>query len=306
MNYREDEIMFCSQCGEEITKSSKFCSNCGYPITKEEIKDVAPKTEKAFDAVKDLQKKLREIDSRKKPPVKKGDVIKSALDVVKGEVSALGLVFGDSFESKKLEEKKQLILGYPLPNSPKALASFARYISAEIEAKKREPDALTEVWKEKLKQVHLFAETEFNNTEEFAEIQKYQKANKRRERHAAIREFMWFLIAPIIAAFIVSIVFHWPLMMFASILAAGWEVFLLLYVYDLLDDMVASIKQHSVKRQNIPKRLRSAAWHLLIPFLAALITAIAYQSLGFIILFAILFGIDAFFLLLFLCDIYGW
>ena len=82
------------------------------------------------------------------------------------------------------------------------------------------------------------------------------------------------------------------------------EVFLILYVYDLLDNMVSSIKEHSKKRQSFPKRLRSAAWHLLIPFLAALITSIAYQSTGFTILFAILFGVDAFFLLIFLCDIY--
>ena len=296
--------MYCSQCGKEISEKSKFCSNCGCPVEEEAKPAPAPIQQSSFDAVEDIQRKLREIDSRKKPPIKKGDVLKSALDVVKGEKSALGLVFGDSFESKKIEDKKQLILDYPIPTSPKALASFAKYINAEIEAKKKEPDALTPVWKEKLKQVHLFAETELSSTEEFAEIQKCHKANKRRERHAAIREFVVLLIFPILAAFIVSLVFRWPLLLFASILAAGWEVFLILYVYDLLDDMVASIKQHSAKRQNIPKRLRSAAWHLLVPLLAALITSIAYHSVGLIVLFAILFGVDAFFLLIFLCDVY--
>ena len=296
--------MYCNQCGKEISETSKFCSNCGCPVLEEVNKSSAPIEHSSFDAVEDLQKKLREIDNRKKPPVKKGDAIKSALDVVKGEASALGLVFGDAFGGKKLEEKKKLILDYPLPTSPKALANFAKYINSEIEAKKRDPDALTEVWKEKLKQVHLFAETQLSNTEEFAEIQKCHKANKRRERHVAIREFVVLLAFPILAAFIVSIVFHWPFLMFISILAAGWEVFLILYVYDLLDDMVVSIKQHSAKRQNIPRRLRSAAWHLLVPFLAALITSIAYHSVGLIVLFAILFGVDAFFLLLFLCDVY--
>ena len=296
--------MYCSQCGKDISETAKFCSNCGCPVPEEEKPNLASKQQSAFDAVEDIQKKLREIDNRKKPPVKKGDVLKSALDVVKGETSALGLIFGDSFESKKLEDKKQLILDYPLPTSPKALASFAKYINSEIEAKKKEPDALTEVWKEKLKQVHLFAEIELSTTAEFAEIQKCHKANKRRERHAAIREFVVLLIFPILAAFIVSIVFHWPLLMFVSILAAGWEIFLILYVYDLLDDMVASIKQHSAKRQNVSKRLRSAAWHLLVPFLAALITSITYHSVGLIIFFAILFGLDVFFLLIFLCDVY--
>lgn len=296
--------MYCSQCGKEISKTSKFCSNCGSPVPEEENPSSTPKRQSAFDAVEDIQKKLREIDKRKKPPVRKGDVLKSALDVVKGEASALGLVFGDNFESRKLEDKKQLILNYPLPTSPKALVSFAKYINSEIKARKKEPDALTEVWKEKLKQVYLFAETEFSSTEEFAEIQKCHKANKRRERHAAIREFVVLLILPVLAALIVSIVFHWPLLTFASILAAGWEVFLVLYVYDLLDDMVESIKQHSAKRQNVPKWLRSIAWYLLVPAFAALITAIVYHSVVLIWIFGVLFGVDAFFLLLVLCDAY--
>ena len=302
--------MYCSQCGKELSEKSKFCSNCGCPVKEENKPSSAPVQQSSFDAVEDIQKKLREIDSRKRPSTKKGGVVKSAFDslkeTIREEASASGLgFFNDSFEEQKLTDKKQLILNYPLPTSPKALASFAKYINSEIEAKKKAPDALTPVWKEKLKQVHLFAEAEMSSTGEFAEIQKCHKANKRRERHAAIREFVVLLIFPIIAAFIVSLVFSWPLLLFASILAAGWEVFLILYVYDLLDDMVASIKQHSAKRPNIPKRLRSAAWHLLVPFLAALITAIAYHSVGLIVLFAILFGVDAFFLLLFMCDVYG-
>lgn len=301
--------MYCSQCGKELSEKSKFCSNCGCSVEEEAKPTPSPIQQSSFDTVEDIQRKLREIDSRKRPTAKKSGVVKSAFEslkeTIREEAAASGLgFFNDSFEEQKLEDKKQLILNYPLPTSPKALASFAKYINLEIEAKKKEPDALTPVWKEKLKQVHLFAETELSSTEEFAEIQKCHKANKRRERHATIREFIVLLAFPIVGAFIVSLVFHWPLLLFASILAAGWEVFLILYVYDLLDDMVASIKQHSAKRPNIPKRLRSAAWHLLVPFLAALITSIAYHSEGLIVLFAILFGVDAFFLLLFMCDIY--
>lgn len=301
--------MYCSQCGKELSEKSKFCSNCGCPVEEEDKLSSAPTQQSSFDAVEDIQKKLREIDNRQKPSVKKSGVVKSAFEslkeTIREEASASGLeFFNSSFEEQKLADKKQLILNYPLPTSPKALASFAKYINSEIEAKKKAPDALTPVWKEKLKQVHLFAETELSSTKEFAEIQKCHKANKRRERHAAIREFIVLLALPIVVAFIVSLVFHWPLLLFASILAAGWEVFLILYVYDLLDDMVASIKQHSAKRPNIPKRLRSAAWHLLIPFLAALITSIVYHSVGLIVLFAILFGVDAFFLLIFMGDVY--
>ena len=303
-------FVYCSQCGKEIPNNSKFCCECGYPISEREKNDFETK-QLAFDAVEDIQKKLREIDNRKRPLTKKDGVVKSAVaslkNTIREESSALGFkLFDDGFEEKKLADKKKLIQNYPIPTSPKALVSFAKYINLEIEAKKKEPDDLTPVWKEKLKQVYLFAQTELGHSEDFAGIQKCHKTNKRRERHAAIREFVVLLSCPILAAFIISLVFQWPLLLFASILAAGWEVFLILYVYDLLDGMVSSIKNHSAKRQNIPQNLRSAAWHLLIPFLAALITSIAYQSTGFTILFAILFGIDAFFLLLFLCDIYEW
>lgn len=301
--------MYCSQCGKELSDKSKFCSNCGCPVVEAGKPSSTPTEQLSCDAVEDIQKKLREIDSRKRPSVKKGGGVQSAFEslkeTIREEASASGLAFfKDSFEEEKLADKKKVILNYPLPASPKALANFAKYINSEIEAKKKEPDALTPVWKEKLKQVHLFAEAELNSTEEFAEIQKCHKSNKRRERHAAIREYVVVLVLPIIAAFIASLVSRWPLLLFASIVAAGWEVFLILYVYDLLDDMVASIKQHSAKRQNIPKRLRSVAWHLLIPLLAALITSLAYHSVGLSVLFAILFGMDAFFLLLFLVDVY--
>lgn len=296
--------MYCSQCGKKIPEASKFCNECGCPIQEETETNSANTHQSAYDAVADLQKKLREIDKRKKPPAKKETVLKSALKVATGGVSPLDLVFGDSFESKKTEDQKQLILDYPLPASPKALASLARYINSEIVAKKRNPDALTEAWKEKLMQLYLYAETEYSDTEEFAEIRKYYKAKKRRERHSVVREFVVMLIFPIIAAIILTIVFQLPFWLFVAIAALGWEVFFILYVYDLLDDMVASIKEHSAKKTNVPKRLRVVAWHLLIPALSALIVSSIYQCTALIWFTAILFALDFFFLLFFLLYAY--
>lgn len=294
--------MYCSQCGKEIPNNSKFCNVCGYPVVENSKTDFEPKQQPMFDAVNDLRKRLREIDNRKRPSSTKSGVVKSAFEslkkTIREEAAASGLkLFDDDFEEEKLSDKKKLIQNYPLPSSAKALLSFAKYINSEIEAKKKEPDALTPIWKEKLSQVYLFGKAEFKGTEELAEIQEYLKTNKRRERHATIREFIVLLAFPILAAFIVSLVFNWPLLLFASILAIGWEVFLILYVCDLLDNMIASVKKHSAKHENIPKLLRTSTWHLLIPFLAALITSIAYQSTVFIILFATLFGVDALFLL---------
>ena len=188
------------------------------------------------------------------------------------------------------------------------LEHFAKYINSEIELKKTSPDVLTDVWNEKLKQVYSFAQAHFEGTNELAEIQKCYRANKRREQRAAIREWLLplslFIAAGLIASLIVSIVFHWPWLLFISILGIAWGLFGILYVNDLLDNAITSVKEHSKKRKGIPKRLQSVAWHLLIPFLAALITALAYFSTPIIILFSILFGIDALFVLIILSYIY--
>ena len=63
--------MYCSQCGKEISEKSKFCSNCGCPVEEEAKPAPAPIQQSSFDAVEDIQRKLREIDSRKKPPIKR-------------------------------------------------------------------------------------------------------------------------------------------------------------------------------------------------------------------------------------------
>ena len=228
--------MYCSQCGKKVSETSFFCSNCGFPIPKEDTTQFLQKQQLSFDAVEDIKRKLKEIDNRKRPPVKKGGAVKTAFESIKKnikeEASASGLaVFHDDFEEKKLADKKQLILDYPFPTSPEALANFTKYIYSEIEAKRKAPDALTEVWKEKLKQAHRFAKKDLKATEEFGEIQKCYKANKRKDRHEVMRVFVLWFIFPIVAAFIAAIIDQLPMLMFISILAAFWEVFLILYMF---------------------------------------------------------------------------
>ncbi|MBQ1244534.1 MAG: hypothetical protein IIX94_02170, partial [Clostridia bacterium] len=88
-------------------------------------------------------------------------------------------------------------------------------------------------------------------------------------------------------------VFQLPFLLFVSILAFGWEIFLILYFYDSLDKMVASIKQYSAKSKNVPKALRVVAWHILIPAASALIVSIAFHYTALLWISAFLLGIDA-------------
>lgn len=176
--------MYCIKCGKEIPNNSKFCNGCGFPVVEKSAKDFEAEQQPEVDVVEDIKKKLQEIDNRKRPTAKKGGIVKSAFasmkNAIREEAAASGLtLFDDGFEEKKLADKKALIQNYPLPTSPKALASFAKYINSNIVAKINEPDDLTPIWKEKLKKVYIFAKAELSSTKEFVQIQKYYKANKK-------------------------------------------------------------------------------------------------------------------------------
>lgn len=298
--------MYCYKCGKEISNDAKNCNMCGCSVNQGAETNFSSKQQQEFDVVEDIQKKLKEIDNRSKPQSQKHypkqvEDVKLAFESMKKnireEAASSGLrVFVDDFEEKKLNDKKNLITHYPLPTSPKALLSFAKYIALEIKAKMKKPDSLTPVWNEKLLRVYQYAKAELRFTEEFVEIRQCYKEIKRKERHMAVQGLVWVLVFPIIGFFITALVWHEPLLLFASILAAGWEVFLILYVYDLLDKMIASVKQHCAKQNKYPKILRVAAWYVLIPFIAALITSIVYTSVVFISIFAVLSLVDVCFL----------
>ena len=295
--------MYCTECGSKIFEGSRFCGNCGYRVIDTIEHNNEDKIQLPYDAVQDIQKQLKAIEKRKQTRRKTKRAIDSVLNVIKEELPSLDFAFSKSFEEKKLEDMRQLIINFPLPTSPQSLLRFAKYVNSVIASKRKEPDALTEVWKEKLKQIYLFAEQEINTTEEFAEIQKYYNENSRKEKRFAIRDLVWFLIYPIVAAFISSIIYQLPWLMFAAIVALGWELFLILYVYNLLDKMIASAKRNAVKQNVIPKFLRVIAWHLWIPMLAGLIVSIVYQLVVSIVFAAILFGVNVIFLLVLLCDV---
>lgn len=294
--------MYCSQCGKKIPQTSKYCSGCGCPIIEEEL-DISIPYEPTYDVVKDIKTQLSMIDGQKKPSRIKNTSIQSALETVKSEAYAAGLVT-DKYAEKKQKKKKELILDFPLPHTVEELLAFAKYIESLITSKKKNDDPITEAWKEKLKQIYRFAKKEFATEAEFIDIQRIYKEYKRRERHTFAQPWVWLLFYPIVAGIIMSIVEGLPFLLFASCWAMFLNIFLTLYVHNLLDKMILSIKKHSNDRKSVPKLLRIVAWFLLTPALAALITSIVYYSVGLIVLFAVLFGVDALFLFGYLCEIY--
>ena len=295
--------MYCSQCGKKLADNSKFCVACGSPVAKEDDVNEPIVCEPTIDPVEDLKNKLKKIDEREKPKSKNEGFIKSAIKVAKKEKSVLSLVFSDDFDGHKLSEKKKLIAGFPLPESPKDLKKFAEYVYSEITAR-QSLDRLTETWKEKMTQIYQHAKKTIASTEEYAEIKKYYKRTVRGSDNDLLEDAWPFLFIPVIIAFILSWVFGLPLLMFAMLVVLGWGSFGVMYSFRKLDKMIDSIRMHSEKT-TMPKALRVIAWHLPVPLLAITLVSIIFQWIIFIPITAGLFGVNVIFLLLFLLSAYG-
>lgn len=219
--------MYCSQCGKRIAKTSRFCSGCGSPIVDEEDFS-AKEQEEPYDPVKDIKKKLKEIDSRKKP-VRKKKTLKNVVNVFKGEESVFDLLFEDDFEGQKLSEKKRVILDFQIPDSLDGLEKFAKYINSQIQKK----DELMSAWKEKLKQVYDYSKSKAKKSNTHKKVKEYYKAEKNRELRHEYRGFVWFLLFPVVWAFVYSLICQYIWLTVVSGVAAFFWLFLTLYMYDL-------------------------------------------------------------------------
>ena len=220
--------MYCSQCGKKIANTSKFCSGCGSPIVEEEAV-FSEEQEELYDPVKDIKQKLKEIDSRKKPPQKK-KTLKNVINVFKGEESVFELLFEDDFEEQKLSDKKHVILGFQIPDSMDDLEKFAKYIDSQIQKK----DELTPAWKEKLKQVYDCSKFKAKESKTHKKIKEYYKAEKRKELRYEFRGLVWLLLIPLILAFGFSFIYHYVWLTVVSGIATFFWLILTLYMYDLI------------------------------------------------------------------------
>ena len=187
------------------------------------------------------------------------------------------------------------ICGYPIPQKNNASApTFENHqpisdSENSMPLSKKEEQVSTNKFKKEIGKAFSLLEQEINSTN--------KKPKKIRHN---FRELVILLFFPIIPAFVLSIIYELPWLLFLAILVLGWTFFLTLYVYDLLDNMIASIKRSS-SLSHIPKALRIIAWHIFIPAIAALIVSIVYQATIFIIICAILIFVDFFFTMFMLC-----
>lgn len=226
---------------------------------------------------KEILAELKKIDNRQKPKAAKGSTIKSITKIIKGEKSLLDTVFDNSFEEKKLDDKKQLIRDFPIPASPQKLLGFAHFLSATLHKATKEPDKLASTWKEKFKEVLLFAEEKISGTSELENIKTFYKSCKKIEKRASWQEgAIFFAFLPFIL-FALAMAFHLPLLLFASIVLACWAVFLLLYMYGLLDRFILFIRKQAIKQKYVHKAFRILAWNVISLLIASIVSAAIYS-----------------------------
>lgn len=299
--------MYCSQCGKKIADDSRYCSRCGYPTFEEESCKTSEQHEPIYDAVKDIQYQLDMIDKREKP-LRPRKANRSLLEIMKDTMfeEEQEEKHNNKFKEKKQADKQKLIQNYPFPSTPEEHLNFVMYIDSIITSTKKNKDPLNEAWKEKLKQAYLFAKKEFSTSAEFVAIQNIYKKYRREGRRNTFGSFFFFLFYLAAVGVGTSLLYKNPLLFFASVLGLLWTLCLMLYIYDLLNKMIVSIKVHAKKKKGSPKLLRIIAWFLLMPALAALITSIVYFSKGIIVLCAVIFAVDMLFILLSLCYLYDW
>ena len=301
-NRTEVEIMHCKHCGENLVEEEKFCRSCGATIDENTEKNCTEKKKSerqtSYDAVEDLKKKLESIERRKKPSTIKNEALKKVFDLVKNEAEEAGISFDIKYKNKKLQDKKQTIDDFPLPDSAEELLNLSKYIQKQILSKRKNDNDLKETWQEKLKEAYRYAKKEFCDTEQFFEIETCYKKVRRKARHEAMRPIAIFPAFIIIAAFGVAIVEGLPLLMFATAFVACFETYFIFYVYDLLEDWLAYQKSQNAKRSKGLRVSRLVAWLLLAPVFATLITSIFYFSTTVIIIVAAVFVVLLLFLVM--------
>lgn len=157
----EGYIHKCPNCGEVLESFVTNCPACGY-----EIRDT-----RAADSVREFTAKLAQIESQKTP-------------VFEEKKSVMKMVFGRDFketdeterarrrfEEQKQQEKANLIINYPLPNTKEDILEFMLLVSSNIDTKHDIDDIETKAWIAKLEQVYQKAALSIKNEADFAQIE---------------------------------------------------------------------------------------------------------------------------------------
>lgn len=132
------------------------------------------------------------------------------------------------FDEQKKEQKYNLIVNFPVPNTKEDLLEFMILISSNIDSKKELDDLETKAWISKLEQVYEKANLVMGDTPHFSEINNIYTHKKRqlKIRKFKSRLFVYFLFG-IYFIYIYAMLLHeYPIVMI-SITIVGFVVTIL-------------------------------------------------------------------------------
>lgn len=156
----EGYIHKCPNCGEILESFVINCPACGY-----EIRDT-----KAADSVREFSEKIAQIESREMPAFQER---KSVMKIVFGrdfKGTDEAEVAKKQFETQKQQEKANLIINYPLPNTKEDILEFIILASSNIDTRHDITDAVTVAWISKFEQIYQKAIISVKDKSDLAKV----------------------------------------------------------------------------------------------------------------------------------------
>ena len=132
------------------------------------------------------------------------------------------------FDEQKKEQKYNLIVNFPVPNTKEDLLEFMILISSNIDSKKELDDLETKAWISKLEQVYEKANLVMGDTPHFSEINNIYTHKKRqlKIRKFKSRLFLYFLFGIYFIFIYAMLLQEYPIVMI-SITIVGFVVTIL-------------------------------------------------------------------------------
>lgn len=180
----DGELHKCSNCGELVDSFKSHCSSCGY-----EFRNLH-----SISSARDLAIKLEEIEAQKMPHIEsKKSLIKSVFGRDFKDVDEVAEA-QKRFDRQKGEQKSNIIVNFPVPNTKEDILEFMILVSSNINMKKELNDEETKAWISKLEQIYEKAQLVMGDTPHFYKINKIYTEKKRQIRILKIKSGLIFYV----------------------------------------------------------------------------------------------------------------
>ncbi len=234
---------FCPNCGQKLDESDRFCKSCGKSLVEENVPVRERRTKrtvvyegvihncpccdyvidsfmtkcpscgyeirdaKSVTSVTELALKLERVQARQMP------VIESKKSLLK---MVIGKDFKDDdevreaerrFKRQKDEEKANIIINFPVPNTKEDMLEFMIMATSNINVKKGVDDEVSKAWLNKMEQVCQRAKLTMN-TSDMMQIKSFYDNKKQEIKSKKVKGFLKVIGGILIYLFLMLILFN--------------------------------------------------------------------------------------------------